>query len=101
MKLHQIAHGRTGDKGTTSNISVIAYAPQDWPLIEREVTAERVAAIFGPHCRVTRHVLPRLCALNFVVEGALPGGVTRSLALDAHGKALGFAVLEMEIPADR
>ncbi|MCE7029647.1 hypothetical protein [Jiella avicenniae] len=99
MKLHEIAHGRTGDKGTTSNISVIAYHAKDWPLIEAHVTAERVAAIFDRHVTVTRYVLPKLHALNFVVEGALEGGVTRSVALDAHGKSLGFAVLEMELPA--
>lgn len=97
MKLHEIAHGRTGDKGTTSNISVIAYRQEDWPLIEAQVTVERVAAIFGDHVEVTRYALPQLHALNFVVRGALEGGVTRSLALDAHGKALGFAILEMDI----
>ncbi|WP_417718979.1 hypothetical protein [Salipiger sp.] len=97
MRLYDIAHGRTGDKGATSNISVIAYRVEDWPLIEREVTAERVSEIFGG-LPVTRYVLPRLQALNFVIEGALKGGVTRSLALDAHGKALSFAVLEMELP---
>ena len=97
MKLYEIAHGRTGDKGTTSNISVIAYHAADWPVIERQVTAERVAEIFGPHVRVTRYVMAHLQALNFVIEGALEGGVTRSLAIDAHGKALGFAVLDMDL----
>ncbi|WP_353476065.1 hypothetical protein PVT71_25770 (plasmid) [Salipiger sp. H15] len=99
MKLHEIAHGRAGDKGDISNISVIAYRPGDWPLIEAEVTAEKVAALFDRKVSVTRHVLPQLQALNFVITGALPGGVTRSLALDAHGKALAFAVLDMEIGA--
>ncbi len=97
MKLHEIAHGRTGDKGTTSNISIIAYRPENWPLIESEVTADRVAAIFGPDVDVTRYVLPQLFALNFVVKNALKGGVTRSVALDAHGKGLVYAVLDMRL----
>jgi len=99
MRLRDIAHSRTGDKGDTCNISVIAYRPEDWPLIQREVTAERVAAHFGPAMggNVVRYELPQLHALNFVLRGALAGGVTRSLALDAHGKALGSTVLDMEI----
>lgn len=104
MKLHEIAHGRAGDKGTTSNISVIAYRPEDWPRIEAEVTAERISAIFGPDVQVARYVLPHLFALNFVVKNALKGGVTRSVALDAHGKGLVYAVLDMSLqdgPANR
>ncbi|MAC78470.1 MAG: hypothetical protein CML66_10445 [Rhodobacteraceae bacterium] len=99
MRLRDLAHARTGDKGNTSNISVIAYRPEDWPLIRDAVTAERVIAHFGPGFadRVTRYELPRITALNFVLEGALKGGVTRSLALDAHGKCLGSAILEMDI----
>ncbi|TMV08358.1 AtuA-related protein [Arenibacterium halophilum] len=97
MKLHDIAHGRTGDKGTTSNISIIAYHPEDWPKIEANVTADRVAAIFGPGVKVTRYTLPHLCAMNFVVENALKGGVTRSVAIDAHGKGLVYAVLELSL----
>ena len=103
MLLREIAHSRTGDKGNTSNISVIAYRAEDWPLIEREVTAERVLAHFGARMagEVTRYALPQLYALNFVLKGALRGGVTRSLALDAHGKCLGSAILEMEIGSPR
>lgn len=99
MLLRDLAHSRTGDKGDTCNISVIAYRAEDWPLIERTVTAERVAAHFGPNmgADVVRYELPQLHALNFVLRGALAGGVTRSLALDAHGKALGSTILEMEI----
>jgi hypothetical protein len=98
--LREIAHSRTGDKGDTSNISVIAYDAADYPLLVRHVTAERVRAHFAGVVRgqVTRYELPRLCALNFVLEGALGGGVTRSLALDAHGKGLSSALLAMEIP---
>lgn len=99
MRLRDIAHSRTGDKGDICNISVIAYRAEDWPLILREVTPERVAAHFGPAmgANVVRYELPQLHALNFVLRGALAGGVTRSLALDAHGKALGSTILDMEI----
>ena len=98
--LRQIAHSRTGDKGDTSNISLIAYEAADYPLLARHVTAERVKAHFADIVRgdVTRYELPRLGALNFVLEGALGGGVTRSLSLDAHGKGLSSALLSMEIP---
>ena len=97
--LRAIAHSRTGDKGDTSNISVIAYEASDYPLLARWITAERVKAHFAGivHGTVTRYELPRLGALNFVLEGALGGGVTRSLALDAHGKSLGAALLAMRI----
>ena len=97
MKLHDIAHGRSGDKGTASNVSVIAYRAEDWPQIERVVTARAVGEIFGPDVTVRRYVLPQLHALNFVLENALRGGVTRSTALDPHGKNLCFAVLAMDI----
>ena len=99
MKLHDIAHARTGDKGDTSNISVIAYDAADWPMIRDSVTPERVAAHFGSFAaeNVTRYALPQLHALNFVISGALTGGVTRSLALDAHGKCLASVLLDMEI----
>lgn len=98
MKLHEIAHGRAGDKGTTSTISIIAYRPEDWPRIEAEVTVDRVTEIFGPEVTVSRYTLPQLCALNFVLANALKGGVTRSVALDAHGKGLVYALLEMSLP---
>jgi len=98
--LREVAHSRTGDKGDTSNISLIAYEHADYPLLLRYVTAERVREHFAGIVRgdVTRYELPRLGALNFVLEGALGGGVTRSLALDAHGKSLSSALLSMEIP---
>ena len=100
--LRELAHSRTGDKGDTSNISVIAYDAADYPLLVRHVTAERVRAHFAGIVRgsVTRYELPRLATLNFVLEGALGGGVTRSLALDAHGKSLSSALLTMTIPDD-
>jgi hypothetical protein len=100
MKLGVVAHARTGDKGDTSNIAVIAYDPADYPHIERHVTAERVRDHFAGLVagEVVRYALPRLGALNFVLRGALGGGVTRSLALDAHGKCLSSAILDLEIP---
>lgn len=100
MLLRDIAHSRTGDKGNTANISVIAYRAEDYPLLEACVTAERVRAHFAGLVRgeVVRYTLPRIGALNFVLHDALAGGVTRSLALDGHGKSLSSALLTMEIP---
>jgi hypothetical protein len=102
MKLRDIAHSRTGDKGNTSNISVIAYDPKDYALLEAQVTSERVKAHFAGIVagEVTRYELPSLGALNFVMQQALGGGVTRSLALDAHGKSLSSALLDLEIEDD-
>lgn len=100
MKLRDIAHSRTGDKGDTSNISVIAYDEADYPFLREHVTAERVRAHFAGIVtgEVTRYELPTVGALNFVLTGALGGGVTRSLALDAHGKSLSSALLALELP---
>lgn len=104
VPLFRLAHGRTGDKGNRSNISVIAYHPLLWPVIEAQVTAERVAAHFAARrpSGVARHVLPRLQALNFVIDDVLEGGVNSALNLDSHGKALAFDLLQMDIalPAD-
>jgi hypothetical protein len=101
MKLREIAHSRTGDKGNISNISVIAYDPRHYPLLLAQVTPERVKAHFAGvvEGEVVRHELPRIFALNFVMDRALGGGVTRSLALDAHGKSLSSALLDLEIDA--
>ncbi len=100
MQLRELAHARTGDKGNVSQISVIAREPGDFAFLAEHVTAERVRAHLAPTGaeRVDRHELPGLGALNFVLHGALAGGVTRSLALDAHGKCLGAVLLEMEVP---
>jgi hypothetical protein len=99
MKLRQIAHSRTGDKGNTSNISVIAYDKSDYPLLREQVTAERIKALFAGIVDgdVVRYELPSVGALNFVMRKALGGGVTRSLALDAHGKGLSSALLDIDI----
>jgi len=100
MLLRHIAHTRTGDKGNTSVISVIAYDRRNYPVIERLLSAERVRAFYAGivHGAVQRYELPQLGALNFVLHDALGGGVTRSLALDAHGKCLSSALLAMPIP---
>jgi hypothetical protein len=100
MKLRELAHSRTGDKGTIVNISVIARVERDYPRIERAVTADRVKThladlVVGD---VVRYVLPQLGALNFVLRRAQGDSVTRSLALDAHGKSLSSAMLDMDIP---
>ena len=99
MQLRDIAHSRAGDKGDISNISVIAYRLEDYALLERELTAERVRTHFAGVVQgeVVRYALPQLGALNFVMQRALGGGVTRSLALDAHGKALSGVMLGMEL----
>ncbi|HRK17804.1 MAG TPA: hypothetical protein PK970_02510 [Hyphomicrobiaceae bacterium] len=99
MKLRELAHARAGDKGNTSTISVIARDPRDYQTLCRVVTVDRVVAHFGSVVTgsVTRYELPGLAALNFVLEGALGGGVTRSVALDAHGKSLSSLMLELDI----
>ena len=99
LRLHQIAHGRSGDKGNRLNINVIAYEQRHWPVLLAEVTAERVAALFAHRgvTQVTRYELPRLAALNFVIEDALEGGVNSSLGLDTHGKCLSYLVLGMDV----
>lgn len=97
--LHRIAHGRSGDKGNRLNINIIAYEPHHWPVLKAEVTAERVAALFAYRgvTQVTRYELPRLGALNFVIEDALEGGVNSSLGVDTHGKCLSYLVLGMDV----
>ena len=93
MLLKEIAHSRTGDKGNISVISVIAYKDEDYKIIKKKVTEEKLKEYF----KITRYEIPSISALNFVLEDALGGGVTRSLAIDMHGKTLGSALLEMRI----
>jgi hypothetical protein len=102
MKLRTIAHSRTGDKGNIVNISLIAYREKDYPLLVKHVTAEKVKAYFSGIVKgdVIRYEMPLIGALNFVLYDALTGGVTRSLALDTHGKSLSSALLNMEIDID-
>lgn len=104
VPLHLVAHGRTGDKGDRSNISVFAYRPEAYPFIVEQLTEARVAEAFG-HRRpaaVKRYLLPKLHGMNFVIDGVLDGGVNDSLNLDTHGKSLVFLVLalEVEVPAE-
>lgn len=101
MKLRDIAHARSGDKGDISNISVIAYRQEDFNLLRQAVTPQAVKDCLEGIARgdVIRHELPALGALNFVLQHALGGGVTRSLALDAHGKCLAAVLLNMDVPA--
>jgi hypothetical protein len=100
VRVYDLAHGRAGDKGNTSNISVICYDAKDWDFIERTLTTERVAEAFkhiaqGP---VKRYPLRNLKAFNFVIDNALGGGVTISLAQDIHGKSLSNLMLAIELP---
>ena len=97
--LAKIAHTRSGDKGDTCNIGVIAYDARHYPVLVREVTAERVKAFFGDWVkgRVERFELPNLGALNFLLHEALGGGGTVSLRIDPQGKTFGAALLRLEI----
>jgi hypothetical protein len=99
VPLHRAAHGRTGDKGDRSNISVIAWHPALYELIVGQVTEEAVAREFEHRCpsRVTRHLLPRLGAMNIVLDDVLDGGVNDALNLDSHGKALAFLLLDLPL----
>ena len=98
-KLYQLAHARAGDKGNTTILSLIAYRAEDFPLLRERVTVEAVKRHLGAILKgeMVRYELPQLCALQFVGRDALAGGVTTSLALDAHGKTLSSALLELEI----
>jgi hypothetical protein len=99
VALIRIAHGRSGDKGDTVNVGVIARRQEFFPVIAREVTAERVKEHFGPLVkgRVERFELPNIWALNFLLHEALDGGGTVSLMTDAQGKTFSTALLRMEI----
>ncbi|MEK8052901.1 hypothetical protein AACH10_21800 [Ideonella sp. DXS22W] len=99
VPLHHAGHGRTGDKGNRSNISVIAWHPALWPLLVEQITEVAVAQAFAHRrpTRVTRHLLPRLQAMNFVLDEVLDGGVNDSLNLDSHGKALSFLLLDLPL----
>jgi len=93
------AHGRTGDKGNRSNISVIAWHPDLYQLLVEQVTEEAVARQFAHRhpSRVQRFLLPQLHAMNFVLDDVLDGGVNDALNLDSHGKALSFLLLELPL----
>jgi hypothetical protein len=100
VRVYDLAHGRAGDKGNASNISVICYEEKDWEFLRRVLTPERVMEAFkhiagGP---VRRYELRNLKAFNFVIDNALGGGVTISLAQDVHGKSLCNVMLGIELP---
>ena len=100
VRVYDLAHGRAGDKGNTSNISVVANNARAWNILREQLTVERVMQAFehvakGP---VTRYELPKLQAFNFVIENALGGGVTVSLAQDIHGKSYSNVMLAIGLP---
>tara|TARA_R110002167_G_scaffold84156_13_gene228772 strand:- start:1652 stop:1972 length:321 start_codon:yes stop_codon:yes gene_type:complete len=99
MKLWEIAHSRSGDKGNISNISLIVYDKKHYPYIEKYITPEVASAWFSNISvgTVVRYELPQLGALNFVLHDALSGGVTSSITLDKHGKTLSSHLLNMEV----
>lgn len=93
--LHELAHGRAGDKGNWSNVSVIPYDVKHFDVLVEQLTEEVVLGVFKHKgaTAVTRYILPRLPALNFVIDNALEGGVNDGLGLDTHGKTLSFLLL--------
>ncbi|MDO4284142.1 MAG: hypothetical protein Q4C60_02295 [Eubacteriales bacterium] len=97
--LNEIAHGRSGDKGDTSNVCVFARKPEYYSIIEREVTPERLKEYFGDMVQgdIVRYPLPELGGFNFVMSHALGGGATMSLRLDSLGKSMGSAVMRLKI----
>lgn len=102
IALASIAHARSGDKGSTSNIGVIAYTAEDYNLICRELTAAKVQRYFAPLgvTEIVRYELPNLWALNFILYRALAEGGSRSLRYDAQGKALGQVILQMQLTGE-
>ncbi len=102
VQLRYLAHARSGDKGDTANVGLIALEPELYPLLVREVTRARVARHFrGMVSGVDRYELPNLHVLNFLLHGALDGGGTISLKTDAQGKVYSTALLRMEVPVPR
>ena len=101
IPVRYLAHGRAGDKGNRLNISVIAFDEKHFNHLKTHVTEDlcRRAFAFDPPDSVTRYVLPNIRSMNFVLEGALGGGVNVNLKLDRHGKTLGYVLLDMKIPA--
>lgn len=103
VPLDRLAHGRSGDKGDRANVSVIAWRPEFWPALVEQVTEDAVRTRFA-HRRptaVTRHLLPGLQAMNFVIDGALDGGVNDALNLDSHGKSLAYLLMDLPVRVPR
>ncbi len=99
MKLRQFAYTRCGDKGDVSNVAVFPFADEDWDFLKEQVTAERVASHFARTVRgpIARYELPRLPALNFVMQGALDGGGSASLLIDSMGKTYQSFLLDLDV----
>jgi len=99
VPLYRLAHGRTGDKGNRSNISLIAWNAHCWPVLVAQATPGRVAAHFAARqpTAVHRYLLEPLQAMNWVLDGVLDGGVNDALNLDSHGKALSYWLLQMPV----
>lgn len=102
VKLIDVAHSRTGDKGNTLNFSLIPYNEDHYQWLAKQVTAKKVKEHLNHIIKgkVTRYELPNIKAFNYVCEESLLGGVTTSLALDTHGKSISSALLEMEIDGE-
>jgi hypothetical protein len=102
VTLDRLAHGRTGDKGNRSNISVIAWREEFWPVLVAQVTEDKVAQLFASRhpSRVQRYLLAQLQSMNFVIDDVLDGGVNSALNLDSHGKSFSFMLMGLlvEIP---
>lgn len=99
IPLHEVAHGRTGDKGNRVNISLIPYNDEAFPYLREQVTEALVKAHFAAKgaTKVTRYALPTFPAFNFVIDDVLEGGVNGALNLDGHGKSFAFHLLAMEV----
>jgi len=104
VRLHEVAHARTGDKGNRANVSLIPYHAECWSYLHEQVTPDRVRQQFAHRGagNVVRYELPNIRAFNFVIDDVLEGGVNASLNLDGHGKTLSFLLLmlEVDVPAE-
>ncbi len=100
MRLGRVAHARSGDKGSSANVAVIANNPDAYAFLKEYLTAEHVSNYFRPlmPASVIRYEVPNLHAFNFVLSGVLAGGGSRSLRIDAQGKTLGQAILQLQLP---
>lgn len=103
VPLYRLAHSRTGDKGDISNISVIAWAPAIYPLLESQLTVPVIHDWFAYRkpARIDRYLLPALHSMNIVLDGVLDGGVNDALNLDSHGKGLSFHLLNLPVCVPR
>ena len=99
IKLREVAHARSGEKGNAANVSVIAFDDKDYPMLRDQVTVERVTRLYGPITKgqISRYEVPAIGALNFVLNDVLAGGRSRTLAFDESGKALSSLMLTMDI----